>query len=55
MEGYCNLPILLTQIAFTCVVFPCLLLAYMGQAAYLMKSPESAESIFYASVPGDTF
>ncbi|XP_030926331.1 putative potassium transporter 12 isoform X2 [Quercus lobata] len=43
------------QIAFTCVVFPCLLLAYMGQAAYLMKSPESAESIFYASVPDAIF
>ncbi|KAK4598162.1 hypothetical protein RGQ29_015590 [Quercus rubra] len=43
------------QIAFTCVVFPCLLLAYMGQAAYLMKLPESAESIFYASVPDAIF
>ncbi|KAK7843197.1 putative potassium transporter 12 [Quercus suber] len=43
------------QIAFTCVVFPCLLLAYMGQAAYVMKSPKSVGSIFYASVPGDTF
>ncbi|KAH7570267.1 hypothetical protein JRO89_XS05G0078900 [Xanthoceras sorbifolium] len=41
------------QIAFTFVVFPCLLLAYMGQAAYLMKHPESATRIFYDSVPGD--
>ena len=41
------------QIAFTCVVFPCLLLAYMGQAAYLMKNPDSAERIFYDSVPGN--
>ncbi|XP_041014588.1 putative potassium transporter 12 isoform X3 [Juglans microcarpa x Juglans regia] len=40
------------QIAFTCVVFPCLLLAYIGQAAYLMKYPNSAERIFYDSVPG---
>ncbi|XP_008793861.2 potassium transporter 23 [Phoenix dactylifera] len=39
------------QIAFTFVVFPCLLLAYMGQAAYLMKQPSSAERIFYDSVP----
>ncbi|KAH7688784.1 KUP system potassium uptake protein [Dioscorea alata] len=39
------------QIAFTCIVFPCLLLAYMGQAAYLMKSPSSVERIFYDSVP----
>ncbi|KAJ0986635.1 hypothetical protein J5N97_004991 [Dioscorea zingiberensis] len=39
------------QIAFTCVVFPCLLLAYMGQAAYLLKNPTSVERIFYDSVP----
>ncbi|XP_043704475.1 putative potassium transporter 12 isoform X2 [Telopea speciosissima] len=43
------------QIAFSCVVFPCLLLAYMGQAAYLMKFPTSAENIFYDSVPGVLF
>ncbi|KAE9613393.1 putative potassium transporter [Lupinus albus] len=34
------------QIAFTFVVFPCLLLAYMGQAAYLMKNPASYLNIF---------
>ncbi|XP_022887574.1 putative potassium transporter 12 isoform X3 [Olea europaea var. sylvestris] len=43
------------QIAFTVVVFPCLLLAYMGQAAYLMKHPDSASSIFYESVPDRLF
>ncbi|XP_065874405.1 putative potassium transporter 12 [Euphorbia lathyris] len=43
------------QIAFSCVVFPCLLLAYMGQASYLMKYPESSSKIFYASVPGSLF
>ncbi|XP_043726112.1 putative potassium transporter 12 isoform X2 [Telopea speciosissima] len=43
------------QIAFTCVVFPCLLLGYMGQAAYLMKFPTSAERIFYDSVPDGLF
>ncbi|XP_020523659.1 putative potassium transporter 12 isoform X1 [Amborella trichopoda] len=43
------------QIAFTFVVFPCLLLAYMGQAAYLIKYPASAERIFYASVPDGFF
>ncbi|GMN41647.1 hypothetical protein TIFTF001_010852 [Ficus carica] len=40
------------QIAFSFVVFPCLLLAYMGQAAYLLKYPDSAKRIFYDSVPG---
>ncbi|CAN4110278.1 unnamed protein product [Withania somnifera] len=40
------------QIAFTSVVFPCLFLAYFGQAAYLMKYPNSSGRIFYDSVPG---
>lgn len=39
------------QLAFTAVVFPCLLIAYMGQAAYLMKHPHAVERIFYDSVP----
>lgn len=43
------------QIAFTCVVFPCLLLAYMGQAAFLMKNPASYSSVFFKSVPGSLF
>ncbi|XP_056165441.1 putative potassium transporter 12 isoform X2 [Syzygium oleosum] len=43
------------QIAFTSVVFPCILLAYLGQAAYLMKYPNSAERIFYDSVPDSLF
>ncbi|KAK6160177.1 hypothetical protein DH2020_003558 [Rehmannia glutinosa] len=43
------------QIAFTTVVFPCLLLAYMGQAAYLIKHPHSADKIFYDSVPEGLF
>ncbi|KAL0336169.1 UNVERIFIED_CONTAM: putative potassium transporter 12 [Sesamum radiatum] len=43
------------QIAFTAVVFPCLLLAYMGQAAYLLKHPHAASRIFYDSVPDGLF
>ncbi|XP_024023932.1 putative potassium transporter 12 isoform X1 [Morus notabilis] len=43
------------QIAFSFVVFPCLLLAYMGQAAYLLKYPASAERIFYDCVPDHLF
>ncbi|XP_061986390.1 putative potassium transporter 12 isoform X2 [Populus nigra] len=43
------------QIAFTCVVFPCLLLAYMGQASNLMKYPDSASRIFYDSIPESLF
>lgn len=47
--------VLSIQIGFTCVVFPCLLLGYMGQAAYLMKHSSSAERIFYDSVPNGLF
>ncbi|XP_062110266.1 putative potassium transporter 12 [Humulus lupulus] len=43
------------QFAFTFVVFPCLLLAYMGQAAYLMRFPHATERIFYDSVPESLF
>lgn len=39
------------QIAFTFVVFPCLLLAYFGQAAFLMKNPGLVDRVFYDSVP----
>ncbi|XP_010271964.1 PREDICTED: putative potassium transporter 12 isoform X3 [Nelumbo nucifera] len=47
--------VLSIQIAFSFVVFPCLMLAYMGQAAYLMRYPSSAERIFYDSVPDGLF
>lgn len=43
------------QIAFTSVVFPCLFLAYFGQAAYLMKHPNSYGRVFYDSVPDGLF
>uniref|UniRef100_A0A0A0LRC4 Potassium transporter n=1 Tax=Cucumis sativus TaxID=3659 RepID=A0A0A0LRC4_CUCSA len=40
------------QIAFTVVVFPCLLLAYSGQAAYLMNNTDHVVDAFYRSIPG---
>lgn len=46
------------QIAFTFLVYPALILAYMGQAAYLSKhhAIESDYRIgFYVSVPGRVF
>ncbi|KAL4201695.1 hypothetical protein AMTRI_Chr02g259870 [Amborella trichopoda] len=43
---------LAVQIAFTVVVFPCLLLAYTGQAAYLMQNQERVVDVFYRSIPG---
>lgn len=45
----------LLQIAFTSVVYPSLIFAYMGQAAYLSKHHNIAQDYhfgFYESVPG---
>ncbi|KAK9279239.1 hypothetical protein L1049_012917 [Liquidambar formosana] len=40
------------QIAFTFLVYPALILAYMGQAAYLSKHHDTSDKIsFYLSVP----
>ncbi|KAF9689510.1 hypothetical protein SADUNF_Sadunf01G0099500 [Salix dunnii] len=47
-----HFPVAAIQIAFTVVVFPCLLLAYSGQAAYLMQNREHVVDAFYRSIPG---
>lgn len=33
-------------------MFPCLLLAYSGQAAYLMHNLDHSKDAFYRSIPG---
>ncbi|KAJ7101817.1 hypothetical protein O6H91_02G117700 [Diphasiastrum complanatum] len=43
------------QIAFTAIVFPSLVVAYSGQAAYLMTYPGDVADAFYKSVPGPLF
>lgn len=48
-------PTFLVQLAFTCLVYPALILAYMGQAAYLSKHHDfysSSQVGFYIAVPG---
>lgn len=40
------------QFAFCCVVYPCLVLQYMGQAAFLSKNFSALPSSFYSSIPG---
>lgn len=45
-------PLLAIQLAFTLFVFPCLLLAYCGQAAYLVKNKDNYANAFYESIPG---
>lgn len=47
---------ILLQIAFTLMVYPALILAYMGQAAYLSKNHVSSYQIsYYVSVPGTIY
>ncbi|KAH6796095.1 hypothetical protein C2S51_037081 [Perilla frutescens var. frutescens] len=46
-----HFPVSAVQIAFTVVVFPCLLLAYSGQAAYLVQNQEHVFDAFYRSIP----
>ncbi|TVU43265.1 hypothetical protein EJB05_09720 [Eragrostis curvula] len=48
----CHFPVLAVQIAFTLVVFPCLLLAYTGQAAYITCHKDHVVDAFYRSIPG---
>ncbi|KAF5752824.1 hypothetical protein HS088_TW01G00742 [Tripterygium wilfordii] len=40
------------RIAFTAVVYPCLILAYMGEAAYLSKHKQDLQRSFYKAIPG---
>lgn len=39
------------QLAFICAVYPCLILTYMGQAAFLTKNKREIEFTFYKAIP----
>uniref|UniRef100_A0A7N0URN9 Potassium transporter n=1 Tax=Kalanchoe fedtschenkoi TaxID=63787 RepID=A0A7N0URN9_KALFE len=43
------------RIAFVCLVYPCLVVQYMGQAAFLSKNLDSIPHSFYDSIPGTVF
>ncbi|TKW18669.1 hypothetical protein SEVIR_5G446100v4 [Setaria viridis] len=43
------------QIGFSVVLFPSVLLAYIGQAAYLRIHPENVANTFYKSIPGPLY
>ncbi|XP_066313247.1 potassium transporter 5-like [Miscanthus floridulus] len=43
------------QIGFSVVLFPSVLLAYIGQAAYLCIYPENVANTFYKSIPGPLY
>ncbi|KAI3893916.1 hypothetical protein MKX03_020099 [Papaver bracteatum] len=46
-----HFPVSAVQLAFTMLVFPCLLLAYTGQAAYIIKNQDHVQDAFYRSIP----
>ncbi|KFK36412.1 hypothetical protein AALP_AA4G120600 [Arabis alpina] len=50
-----HFPVSAVQIAFTLIVFPCLLLAYSGQAAYIRRYPDHVADAFYRSIPGSVY
>ncbi|XP_034678312.1 probable potassium transporter 13 isoform X2 [Vitis riparia] len=39
------------RIAFTAIVYPCLILAYMGEAAYLSQNHKDVEHSFHKAIP----
>ncbi|KAK9120265.1 hypothetical protein Scep_018358 [Stephania cephalantha] len=43
------------RLAFGFVVYPCLVVQYMGQAAFLSRNPESILTSFYDSIPDPVF
>lgn len=42
------------QLSWLCYVFPCLLLAYIGQAAYISRFPDAYSNPFFNSAPHGT-
>ncbi|XP_022774178.1 potassium transporter 4-like [Durio zibethinus] len=43
------------RLAFAFVIYPCLVVQYMGQAAFLSRNLQSIPNSFYASIPGPVF
>ncbi|KZV29252.1 potassium transporter 5-like [Dorcoceras hygrometricum] len=51
--GHFNVPAI--QISFSGIVFPAILCAYIGQAAYLSKFPDHVRNTFYDSIPSPLY
>ncbi|XP_014516251.1 potassium transporter 7-like [Vigna radiata var. radiata] len=51
----CYFPVRSVQLTFVFLVLPCLMLGYLGQAAYLMENHADAGNAFYSSVPSGAF
>lgn len=51
----CYFSVRSVQLTFVFLVLPCLLLGYLGQAAYLMDNHAGAEQSFFSSIPSGAF
>ncbi|XP_057494524.1 potassium transporter 7-like [Actinidia eriantha] len=51
----CYFSVRSVQLTFVFLVLPCLLLGYMGQAAYLMDNHDDTAQLFFSSIPGAAF
>ncbi|KAE9446985.1 hypothetical protein C3L33_21149, partial [Rhododendron williamsianum] len=51
----CYFSVRYVQLTFVFLVLPCLLLGYLGQAAYVMDNYSDTTQIFFSSVPGVVF
>ncbi|KAF6140657.1 hypothetical protein GIB67_013950 [Kingdonia uniflora] len=51
----CYFSVRSVQLTFVFLVLPCLLLGYLGQAAFLMKNQDKYEQVFFSSVPNGVF
>ncbi|XP_048424716.1 potassium transporter 7-like [Pyrus x bretschneideri] len=51
----CYFSVRSVQLTFVFLVLPCLMLGYLGQAAYLMENPDKAELAFFSSIPSGFF
>ncbi|XP_006660268.1 potassium transporter 26 [Oryza brachyantha] len=51
--GHFNKPSI--QMAFSVIVYPSMILAYAGQAAFLVKNPSKLSTTFYSSTPEPLF
>ncbi|KAG6516974.1 potassium transporter 7-like isoform X1 [Zingiber officinale] len=43
------------QLTFVIIVLPCLLLGYLGQAAFLMENITETQQVFFSSIPSGAF
>ncbi|XP_062186912.1 probable potassium transporter 14 isoform X2 [Phragmites australis] len=51
----CYFSVRSVQLTFACLVLPCLLLGYLGQAAFLMENLTENQHVFFLSIPSQAF